>query len=941
MRADAHPIALIGAWADGSDVVGAEPRWCAARPGASETSLTRPARRAPGRAAALTVPGSWDGACRSRLSCLRRRLDWLPGLRLRRRGPAGCPRLAVARQLPAWWFGYYDHVPRRDQSTGEWWFEALWTACREEALERRFEDLSGRPRAAAPRARGYSCGDFLLAPSAAEHKAAVGRAVEYIRRGDIFQANICLRLEAGFEGDPLDAFCQAAAVLQPPYAAFMRVPRGAVASLSPELFLRRNGRTVLSRPVKGTHRRSPRQRQARRQRAELERSAKNRAENVMIVDLMRNDLSRVCAAGSVEVPRLLGVEPHPGLWHLVSDVRGTLGAVAGDGDLIRAAFPPGSVTGAPKVRAVEIIHELEATPREIYTGAVGYRSPIAGLELNVAIRTFEFCAGRVWLGSGGGIVADSAADEEYRECLLKAGPLIRAIGGRLAAEPGLPAAGTRAGGGLMSRPSLQPRPAAGVFTSLLVADGDTCGLADHVARLEASARQLFGKGLPGTLAGDLAAQLAGNPSGRLRITLQPAGGLLRARVEVVPLDQPPAEVSLRPAVIEGGLGPHKWLDRRLLADMARSMALQPGEQLLIQDADGDVLETDRANVFAVIGGVLHTPPADGRLLPGVTRDAVLRVAGIEGLGVSVTPISRARLQAASEVFVTNAVHGVRPVRSMAGSPAAWPAGPVAGRMAASLAGQPLSRRETATTSRAGRRPPASPPGRRRDRAGQVTVLIDNYDSFTYNLAHMLTASGCRVEVVRNDEVSAQQVASFGPAGVVISPGPCAPADAGISVDVVRVCGGQAPLLGICLGHQAIAAAFGAAIVAAPRPVHGQTSSITHDGHGFLAGLPQPFKATRYHSLMVDEGSLPPFLSVTATARGRIPMALRHATQPTEGVQFHPESILTRCGDTIIRNFVQAIRGNPSGAPGPDSRTTEVTAATRPGGAQQRRPRPRP
>ena len=398
---------------------------------------------------------------------------------------------------------------------------------------------------------------------------------------------------------------------------------------------------------------------------------------------------------------------------------------------------------------------------------------------------------------------------------------------------------------------------------------------------------------------------------------------------------------MRPAVIEGGLGPHKWLDRRLLADMARSMALQPGEQLLIQDADGDVLETDRANVFAVIGGVLHTPPADGRLLPGVTRDAVLRVAGIEGLGVSVTPISRARLQAASEVFVTNAVHGVRPVRSIAGSPAAWPAGPVAGRMAASLAGQPLSRRETATTSRAGRRPPASPPGRRRDRVGQVTVLIDNYDSFTYNLAHMLTASGCRVEVVRNDEVSAEQVASFGPAGVVISPGPCAPADAGISVDVVRVCGGQAPLLGICLGHQAIAAAFGAAIVAAPRPVHGQTSSITHDGHGFLAGLPQPFKATRYHSLMVDEGSLPPFLSVTATARGRIPMALRHATQPTEGVQFHPESILTRCGDTIIRNFVQAIRGNPSGAPGPDSRTTEVTAATRPGGAQQRRPRPRP
>ena len=333
VRADAHPIALIGAWADGSDVVGSEPALVRSPPQCLGDVLDLPC--APGA-------GAGGGADRARQLGTGLADPAVPAFG---GGWIGClgfgfggevlpvpPAPGGPRQLPAWWFGYYDHVLRRDQSTGEWWFEALWTAGREEALERRFEDLSGRPRAAAPRARGYSCGDFLLAPSAAEHKAAVGRAVEYIRRGDIFQANICLRLEAGFEGDPLDAFCQAAAVLQPPYAAFMRVPQGAVASLSPELFLRRNGGTVLSRPVKGTHRRSPRPRQARRQRAELERSAKNRAENVMIVDLMRNDLSRVCAAGSVEVPRLLGVEPHPGLWHLVSDVRGTLGAVAGDGD---------------------------------------------------------------------------------------------------------------------------------------------------------------------------------------------------------------------------------------------------------------------------------------------------------------------------------------------------------------------------------------------------------------------------------------------------------------------------------------------------------------------------------------------------------------------------------------------------------------------------------
>ena len=212
-------------------------------------------------------------------------------------------------------------------------------------------------------------------------RAAVRRAVDYIWQGDIFQANICLRAEAEFDGDPLDAFCAAATVLRPPYAAFITTPGGAVASLSPELFLRRTGGTVISRPIKGTAHRPDDTAQATRQRGDLERSAKNRAENVMIVDLVRNDLSRVCVPGTVTVPSLLGAEPHPGVWHLVSEVRGILPGAgpdsgASDGDLIRAAFPPGSVTGAPKVRALEVIDELEVAPREVYTGAIGYRSPV-------------------------------------------------------------------------------------------------------------------------------------------------------------------------------------------------------------------------------------------------------------------------------------------------------------------------------------------------------------------------------------------------------------------------------------------------------------------------------------------------------------------------------------------------------------------------------------
>jgi len=187
----------------------------------------------------------------------------------------------------------------------------------------------------------------------------------------------------------------------------------------------------------------------------------------------------------------------------------------------------------------------------------------------------------------------------------------------------------------------------------------------------------------------------------------------------------------------------------------------------------------------------------------------------------------------------------------------------------------------------------------------LVILIDNYDSFTWNLAHLLDTAGARVEVVRNDEVTAGQVTAAAPAGVVISPGPGFPAEAGISIATVTACAAAGvPLLGICLGHQAIGAAFGADIIAAPRPVHGTAFPVTHDGAGVFRGLPSPFHATRYHSLIVDEATLPSDLLVTARTVG-IPMALRHATRPVEGVQFHPESILTTHGHSIIENFVRS------------------------------------
>ncbi len=932
VRADPHPVALVGAWAGGSDIVASDPvRVCGASDALGEVldaPLAGPAGVGSGGPAGPSSPaagvgfgGGWIGYLGFGLAETFLPVPPAPG------GP---------RQLPGSFFGYYDHVLRQDRDTGRWAFEMLWTPGRGDALERRFRELSRRGRAAGGQPRAYSCGGFRLIPSADEHRSAVRQAISYIRRGDIFQANICLRLEAEFAGDPLDAFCHAVTRLNPPYAAFMRTPGGAVASLSPELFLRRTGTTVWSQPIKGTRSRPADEQAARRERERLERSAKDRAENVMIVDLMRNDLSRVCVPGSVRVPALLRAEPHPGVWHLVSDVRGTLRPGAGDGELIAAAFPPGSVTGAPKVRALEIIHELEATPREVYTGAVGYRSPVAGLELNVAIRTFEFAGDRVWLGSGGGITARSDDAAEYRECLLKATPLIEALDATLIEEPLAASPGSIPS-------SLRPRPALGAFTSLRVADGHGHDLDNHLARLDASAWQLFGKHLPPSLRGDLGACLAGRPSGRLRVTARPVGGPLQVTVEVIPAGPGPETVALRPVTIAGGLGAHKWRDRRLLDRLAGAAGLRPGgaglgpdEQLLIEDDHGEVLETDRANVFAVIDGVLYTPPADGRLLPGITRAAVLRLAGGEGIPARETLISGPRLLNASEVFVTNSVQGVVPVRSLAGTNAAWTAGPVAGRLQAALARRPSGARSLVSVpplsgapspcralspggwpesqrgpgpARAGRAGRAGLAGRvgRAGRAGPAIVLVDNYDSFTYNLAHLLLSHGCQVEVVRNDEISARSVSDSGPDGIVISPGPGTPADAGVSVNIVRACAATIPLLGICLGHQAIAAAYGARIATAPQPVHGQASLITHDGGGLLAGLPRRFPAARYHSLIVNEGSLPPGLLITARGPGGIPMGLRHTEHPAEGLQFHPESILTPYGDDIISNFVRAVR----------------------------------
>ncbi len=188
----------------------------------------------------------------------------------------------------------------------------------------------------------------------------------------------------------------------------------------------------------------------------------------------------------------------------------------------------------------------------------------------------------------------------------------------------------------------------------------------------------------------------------------------------------------------------------------------------------------------------------------------------------------------------------------------------------------------------------------------MILMIDNYDSFTYNLVQYLRQIGEEVVVKRNDAVTVDEIAAMAPQAIVISPGPGRPNSAGVSLDAIRRFSGKIPILGVCLGHQSIAHAFGGKVIAAKRLMHGKTSAITTDGKGVFAGIKQPFQAMRYHSLAVEKESLPDCLAVSATAEDGEIMGLRHRTHISEGIQFHPESIMTPVGKRLLRNFLKMI-----------------------------------
>jgi len=562
------------------------------------------------------------------------------------------------------WFGQFPHVLRREPDE-TWWFESIGPdAGVSAALEQVVVSDSASEVRLTPREM----------TAREDHLAAVEQAIAAIRAGDLYQVNICARMRGTLEGEPLELFARGLRDLGPQYAAFVRTPsHGTLVSFSPELFLRRDGRQVVTAPIKGTRRRHVSETALDDPAAiELRHSTKDRAENVMIVDLMRNDLSRVCATGSVRTPDLLSIRPAPGVWHLVSQVSGELLPGVTDSGLLQATFPPGSVTGAPKISALRLIDALESTPRGVFTGAVGFVSPSDRAEFNVAIRTFEIGpadGGKrpFELGVGGGITAESVPMMEWRECLIKASPLLAVAGDPVIATP------------TPIPPEVDP--SVGIFDTMLSVDGRIEGLSDHITRLSLSCLEVYGIEPPTDVLAPRIVRAVRGLTGRHRV-----------RVTVRPGDPEPeimvSEAAARAASFDlvtvtersDALWRHKWNDRRWYSELETRVGALP---LFVRD--GLVLETSRRNVVVLrldvddrgLGdrgvdgrhvahrGVIATHPLYDSILPGVTRRRFLDNARDAGWEVQLRHVSVDELHQRGLVLSLSAT-GVVPVRSLDG-----------------------------------------------------------------------------------------------------------------------------------------------------------------------------------------------------------------------------------------------------------------------------------
>jgi para-aminobenzoate synthetase/4-amino-4-deoxychorismate lyase len=467
---------------------------------------------------------------------------------------------------------------------------------------------------AAPDERGgdFHLGDWEAATPRAEYVARVGHVREWIAAGDSYQVNYTLRLRAPFSGDASALYRRLCGAQRSAFCAFLDLGASAVVSASPELFFRWSGGELELRPMKGTRPRGRHPDEDARLAAELLSSPKERAENLMIVDLLRNDAGRIAEVGSVRVERLFEAERYETVHQLTSTIRATTPPSTRLGDVFRALFPCGSVTGAPKVRTMEIVAEVEDEPRSVYCGAIGFASPGEAV-FSVAIRTLTIDrdAGRAEMGVGSGITWDSDAAAEHRECLDKAAFTRRDPNEFALLE------------------TLLHEPGAGFF----LLDG-------HLARLRRSAAHFDFRFDRREALRRLHA--AASPGGalRVRLLLDRVGAVT---VEAAPLDAAPSLVRLglaaEPVDSREPLLFHKTT-RRALYDRARAARPDCDDVLLVNER-GELTESTIANVVLHLDGALVTPPLDSGLLPGVLRADLLRRGIIHERVLRVTDVERA------------------------------------------------------------------------------------------------------------------------------------------------------------------------------------------------------------------------------------------------------------------------------------------------------------
>ena len=560
---------------------------------------------------------------------------------------------------------FYDTVLRWQPDSG-WCFESLGLAGRERdneaALQHWMVALSAAEESASAEPLHVGRFGLLTDPGRARDRylAAVENVIRRIDHGRCYQLNLCIRLHADVGSTAPEIFGHQCDQLQPAFGGLITGPMSdgsarMIASFSPELFLRIRDRIVTTAPIKGTAPRSSDDRGAQALRA----SAKDAAENIMIVDLMRNDLSRVCRPGTIAVQDLLAIEPHLGVWHLVSSVRGELDSQATTGQVLDAAFPPGSVTGAPKISAQQGIADLEAEPRGAYTGSIGLVSPVVGAEFNVIIRSFEISDGHVELGVGGGITVDSVPMREWYECLHKAAPLVAAAGSVLDHE-------------LLDEPAAPESTllASGVFESILASRGKIIRLAAHLARLDRSCRELYGHGIPDDLAGaayELAKEHADHPRLAIRILARPIGDSLDLRLDARLLRPRPASTNLRHQSRPDRSFRHKWVQRSALEEA--EAAVSPDLPFFTSPTRPyDVTETSRGNLFIQDrDGCWCTPPLDEQVLPGVTRREVVDLLDDQKTPVAIRRCSVQDLLKSRGAFCTSSLSGAVPITAVDGT----------------------------------------------------------------------------------------------------------------------------------------------------------------------------------------------------------------------------------------------------------------------------------